>query len=505
METGIVVKSVGLRVEILITLTILLGAALLLGGIMMLHLMEKNLLHERSVQLDSLSQVLAKSLALQLDEDYQFIANRNLQLLTSLPANVNCTNWNLYDHELTSVGSFGDGGSGGFSVARRQMVKLSGQSQHKIDFPLLLNIFDKSKPVALYLVPINVGNRFVGLLALHFSLADIRYDLLRSQQLMFVYILLYGIILVLTGYYLLQRNIIRPAKNLVLATEAVSRGNLETRLPVAGPTEIMKLATAYNQMVEALQASKCETQKQIASLEDANKILQQTRDELIKSEKMASVGQLAAGLAHEVGNPLAAVIGYLELLRQQIITENEQDIIERTLIETKRIDYLVRELLEYARPALSSNVEELNLLDEIRASVKLLHNQGSFGRVVVIDKMPDLELMVKHNRSKMQQTFINLLLNAVQACGDDGKIELLAGCDGGINWIEISDNGCGIELSQLDLIFEPFYTTKDPGQGTGLGLAICQRLIAEVEGDITVSSKIGLGSIFRLEFSSVKY
>ncbi len=101
------------------------------------------------------------------------------------------------------------------------------------------------------------------------------------------------------------------------------------------------------------------------ALEDANKILQQTRDELIKSEKMASVGQLAAGLAHEVGNPLAAVIGYLELLRQQIITENEQDIIERTLIETKRIDYLVRELLEYARPALSSNVEELNLLDEI--------------------------------------------------------------------------------------------------------------------------------------------
>ena len=498
------VKSVGLRVEILITLTILLGAALLLGGIMMLHLMEKNLLQERVVQLDSLSQVLAHSLALQVDENNLFITQRNLQLLTSLPVNVNCTNWNLYDRELISIGSYGDGQVGGFSVARRQMAKLSGQSQHKVEFPLLLNLFDKSSPIAFYLVPIKNDNRFVGLLELKFSLVDIRHNLLRSQQLMVIYVFLYGLVLVLAGYYLLQRNIISPAKNLVIATEAVSRGNLETRLPVAGPTEIRQLAIAYNQMVVALQASRGETQQQITSLENTNNTLQQTRDELIKSDKMASVGQLAAGLAHEVGNPLAAVIGYLEVLRQRIQSADEQDIIERTLVETKRIDCLVRELLNYARPATGSAVERINLLDEIRTSVKLLHNQGSFGTMEIVDQMSDVDLIVKCNRTKMQQVFINLLLNAVQSCGDNGKIELLSGCKNSICWLEISDNGCGIEPSQLDLIFDPFYTTKDPGQGTGLGLAISQRLIAEVNGLITVSSHVGVGSIFRLEFSLAK-
>jgi len=499
-----VVKSVGLRVEILITLTILLGAALLLGGIMMLHLMEKNLLQERVVQLDSLSQVLSQSIVLQVDQSNLFLNQQNLQLLTSLPATVHCTTWNLYDRELISIGSYGDGQGSGFSVARRQMAKLSGQSQHKVDFPLLLNLFDKSIPVAFYLVPIKIDNRFVGLLELQFSLADIRHNLLRSQQLMVIYVFLYGLVLVLAGYYLLQRNIIRPAKNLVIATDAVRRGNLDTRLPVAGPTEIMQLAIAYNQMVEALQASRGETQQQITSLENANNTLQQTRDELIKSEKMASVGQLAAGLAHEVGNPLAAVIGYLEVLRQRIKSIDEQDIIERTLVETKRIDYLVRELLDYARPATSSTVESVNLLDEIRASVKLLHNQGSFGTMDIVDNMFAVDLMVKCNRTKMQQVFINLLLNAVQSCSDNGSIELLAGCGSGICWLEISDNGCGIEPSQLDFIFDPFYTTKDPGQGTGLGLAICQRLIAEVNGQLMVSSQVGIGSTFRIEFSLVE-
>ncbi len=495
------VKSVGLRAEILITLTILLGAALLLGGIMMLHLMERSLLQERVVQLNSLSKVLAKSLSSQLDVNTTGFPQQEVALLNSLPIQVNCIAWWYYDRELNLVGAYSLGQADTYSASQRQMVKLSGQMEQKIDFPMLLNYLDKSSPTARFVVPVKNKNRFVGLLELHFSLADIRHNLLKSQQLMGVYVLLYGIVLVLAGYYLLQRNIIRPARNLLNATEAVSRGDLETRLPLAGPTEIAKLAVAYNQMVEALQESRGETEQQIASLEETNNALQQTRNELIRSEKMASVGQLAAGLAHEVGNPLAALIGYLELLRQRIEGAPELDIIERSLAETNRIDFLVRELLDFARPVDSSTIETIDLIDELKSCVRLLSNQGSLGDIAIIDRLPDFTIMVRFNRQKLQQVLINLLLNAVQACDLRGQITLSAGDEVETGrWIEIKDNGCGIDQDHLCRIFEPFYTTKAPGQGTGLGLAICQRLVEEADGSIVVNSQVGEGSTFILRF-----
>ena len=496
------VKSVGLRAEILLSLTILLGAALLLGGIMMLQLMEKNLLQERMVQLDSLSQVLAQSLALQYDANSKSITSQSFAVLTALPTAVGCNGWWLYDRELSIIGSYSDGSESGFSVSVRQLAKMSGQVQKKIEFPLLLNIFDKSDPKAFIIVPIKVENQQVGLLELHFSLADIHRNLLRSQQLIIIYIFLYGGVLVLAGYYLLQRNVIRPARNLLQATDAVSRGDLATRLPAGGPTEIAQLAVAYNKMVVALQESRGETEEKIISLEKTNLALQQTRNELIISEKMASVGQLAAGLAHEVGNPLAALIGYLELLRQLVVSEKGQDIVERSLVETNRIDFLVRELLDFARPTEHSEIEDVNLITELRASIRLLCNQGNLDKVEVFDRLPDSNLTTAFNRSKLQQVFINLLLNAVQANVDDGQIVLSAGTDqDACCWVEIKDSGCGIEPESLRTIFDPFYTTKAPGKGTGLGLAICQRLVEEAGGRIEVSSIVGEGSAFKVKFN----
>ena len=345
----------------------------------------------------------------------------------------------------------------------------------------------------------------VGLLELNFSLEDIRSNLLRSQQLIIIYIFLYGGVLVLAGYYLLQRNVISPARNLLQATEAVSRGDLAKRLPAGGPTEIAQLALAYNKMVVALQESRGETEQQIISLEQTNLALQRTRNELIVSEKMASVGQLAAGLAHEVGNPLAALIGYLELLRQMFEAGDEQDIIERSLVETNRIDFLVRELLDFARPAEHSEIENINLITELRACISLLRNQGNLDVVTIVDKLENGDLTIACNRSKLQQIYINLLLNAVQADADGGEIVLSAGtCTGSVYWVKIKDSGCGIEPQHLRSIFDPFYTTKAPGQGTGLGLAICQRLVEESGGQIEVSSIVGEGSSFKLKFSALK-
>ena len=494
-------KTVGLRTEILITLTLLLGAALLLGGVMMLHLMAKGLLEERVSQLDSLSRVLAQSLVVQNTDSNQFSARLDsLDYLNKLPQNVHCDAWWFYDRGLELTGSTVSGQSVPLSASRRQLAKLTGESQQKIYFPTLLNFFDQSSAMAHFIVPVKEGSRFYGLLELHFSLADIRLKLLKSQQVLVIYIFLYGAVLVLAGYYLLQRNIIRPARNLLQATEDVSHGNLETRLPLAGPTEIVQLAMAYNQMVDSLQVSRGETEKHIASLEETNRKLQQTRAELIRSEKLASVGQLAAGLAHELGNPLAALIGYLELLKQKIESAADKDIVERSLIETTRIDFLVRELLDFSRPAENTRIESVNMATALNSAVQLLNNQGALADINTINELSEDFPSIRIDRNKLQQVFINLLLNGVQACDQSGEINLSSGGDNDTVWVGIRDNGCGIATADLARIFDPFYTTKPPGEGTGLGLAVCQRIIEEAGGMIEVESELREGSLFRLVF-----
>ena len=492
-------KTVGLRTEILVTLTLLLGAALLLGGLMMLRLMEKSLLEERVGQLESLTHILAQSMLVQgAGPGNRLSQQQNKRLLQQLPGTVNCDAWWLYSRDLLLVDSYAVRQGTPFPASRRQMVKLSGEQQRRIDFPTLLNFNDKTEPSVHFIVPIEDKGRFYGLLELHYSLDDIRLNLLKSQQLIVIYVFLYGAVLILVGYYLLQRNIIKPARNLLKATVDVSCGNLETRVPITGPAEISQLSVAYNKMAEALRSSHSDTEKHIRSLEETNLELQRTRDELIRSEKMASVGQLVAGLAHELGNPLAALVGYLELLQQKNELSSRVDIVKRSLVEAARIDFLVRELLEFSRPDENGQNIDVDLVVELNACVQLLNNQGAIPSVRIDNKLPRTLPVVIMNRSRLQQVFVNLLLNAGHACGQNGRITLTAGIERDGVWAAITDNGAGIATSDLLRIFDPFFTTKDPGEGTGLGLAICQRIISERQGMIEVQSTLGAGSQFRV-------
>jgi len=493
-----VAKAVGLRTEILVTITVLMGAALLLGGFLLLRLTEQNLLDQRVTQLEAVSKVLANSLAI-LPQEEGPLDGRSLHLdfLKKLPANLQYDGWWLYDKNLQPVASYQSGSDPHNSVARRQQVKLTLQPDSKIKFPSLLDYFGRTEASAFFAVPIMWQGRFSGLLELNFSLNDIRLRLLRAQQVVLIYVLLYGSVLVFIGYYLLQRNIIKPARNLLRATEEVGLGNLEMRLPVAGPVEIARLAEAYNRMVEALQHSRQETRGHIEVLEQTNSELQQTRDELIRSEKLASVGQLAAGLAHELGNPLAALIGYLEVLKTHLAKEDNRDILQRSLVETQRIDYLVRELLDYSRPA-DDLFEEVNPVVELRKCLLLLGNQGNLSKISITDQLPEQVGNVRINRNKLQQVFINILLNAAQACEAEGEIRISAEMKEDRICLEIADDGCGIAPEHLNQIFDPFFTTKSPGEGTGLGLAICQRIIEEAGGRISVQSTLGEGSAFRV-------
>jgi signal transduction histidine kinase len=485
------VKTVGLKTEILITLTLLLGAALLLGGIMSLHLMERALLEERIDHLDSLVHILSRSMT---------VHGADSTLLRQLPDAVNCDGWWLYDQNDKLIDSQPSESGISFPVTSRQLVRLTGELQQQITFPTQFNFFDQSIPVAQYIVPIKNKTHLPFLMGIQFSLVDVKEQLDDMRNILLIYVFLYGVVLIFAGYFLLQRNVIKPVQVLFQATENVRLGDFETRLPDAGPKEISQLAVAYNQMVDSLRDSRAETEQHIASLEETNKKLQQVRDELIRSEKMASVGQLAAGLAHELGNPLAALIGYLEILKLKVESASDQDIIDRSLAETNRIDFLVRELLDFSRPGENLQTQPVHLVRVLRSSIQLLQNQGTMTDIKIIDELSESIPFILGDPNKFQQVFVNLLLNAVQACQQKGEIMLLSREDEKTFWIGIEDNGIGIAENDLHKIFEPFYTTKISGEGTGLGLAICQHIVEESGGIIYVESVYGGGSLFKLLF-----
>jgi two-component system NtrC family sensor kinase len=278
-------------------------------------------------------------------------------------------------------------------------------------------------------------------------------------------------------------------------TRQVADGNLDLEVSEQGPREISALARSFNDMVGSLRASRRSTEDHIRSLQRANEDLQQTRAELIRSEKMASVGHLAAGMAHEVGNPLGAVVGYLELLKTELSDARQRDIVVRAADEAGRIDRLVRELLDYAAPG-QARVETFDPAAVMRESLDLLTNQGKFNRLHLVRDLPRSLPPVHMVRHQLLQVFVNLLLNACDASGEGGMIRIEGDVSDGSVRLAVADEGEGIPAEILGNVFDPFFTTKAPGKGRGLGLAVCYRVVAEAGGDIAVRSEVGKGSRF---------
>ena len=250
-------------------------------------------------------------------------------------------------------------------------------------------------------------------------------------------------------------------------------------------------------MVDALRSSRKHTDQHIRSLQQANQELEQTRDELLRSEKMASIGHLAAGMAHEIGNPLAAVVGYLGLLKSELPDGRHQDIVGHADAELERIDQLVRDVLDYAKPV-TDQEETLDPVPIARQALTMLDRQGVFDAVRLIDDLPEQLPSVRMVPHRLMQVCVNLFVNARDASPSMGQIHVSGGANDKSVWFAIADEGQGIPEANLPYIFDPFYTTKAPGKGRGLGLAVCHRVVDEMGGTIEVHSKVGAGSVFKV-------
>jgi signal transduction histidine kinase len=211
---------------------------------------------------------------------------------------------------------------------------------------------------------------------------------------------------------------------------------------------------------------------------------------------MASIGLLAAGMAHEIGTPLTSIMGYAELSAgEQPDNRAIQDYARRISEDCSRIDRIVRGLLDYSRPRTPCG-ENTDVQSVVQSTVDLMTQQGVFKQLNLYMEIDEGLLPARCDQHQLQQVVINLLLNSRDATPADGTITVRAKQEEEHILLEVIDSGTGISDESMKHIFDPFFTTKPPGKGTGLGLAISARIVEGFGGRITAAGKVGEGSRF---------
>jgi two-component system NtrC family sensor kinase len=353
------------------------------------------------------------------------------------------------------------------------------------------------------------------------GVVDITYSLGKINQTMKAHVV--NMVVVSIGFillisvsagWLLHRMIYLPLADLEKGAKRLSSGNFDRPIPVRGEDEFGSLARSSNTMMVALKKSRQELQEWVQTLE--HKVNERTQElrlaeaEVARGEKLASIGQLAAGIAHELNNPLTGVLTFTHLLRKKM-PEGSQDAEDLDLVirETKRCASIIRRLLDFAREKTPEKAQ-VNLNGLVEETVRFVERSAALQHIeIAMELDPDLPLLFV-DADLIKQVLINILVNAQQAISDHGKILVrsrvhesrrFVNCgDEPVRAVEIavSDTGCGIPKANLQRIFDPFFTSKEVGKGTGLGLSVSYGIVRSHGGDIEVESTEGEGSTFRI-------
>lgn len=355
-----------------------------------------------------------------------------------------------------------------------------------------------------WVVPVKRDGMLYGRAGLVLSLDSEKNRLNRSRQLYLAYFVLDFILLLGLGSYILTRIVVTPVNRLLTATEKIIDGNYGQRVRVSGSAELAELGESFNTMSATLNAKDEQVKSHVVALETANSELRQAREEALRTEKMASIGLLAAGMAHEIGTPLASIMGYAELMsNDELDATSVRDYARRISQDSSRIDRIVRGLLDYARPSTGEN-EPVDVRQVVLDTIELLSQQGVFKNISVSTQFDGSSPTVLADSCQLQQVLINLMVNGRDAMPEGGELSVAvafvetgfsAHSSGSVR-IDVNDSGSGIPEENIASIFDPFFTTKPPGRGTGLGLAISGRIIEGLGGRISVESHLGEGSRF---------
>jgi len=304
-----------------------------------------------------------------------------------------------------------------------------------------------------------------------------------------------GISLLLAG--LVARRFTRPLEELTRGVRAIGEGRLDTKIPVDRQDEVGELALAFNEMAASLDASRRSLTERNRELHSANEELRRVQMQLIRSERLAAIGQLAAGVSHEIDNPVGIILGYAELLLEDLAEDDpRRDDVLGIIEECRRCRRITGGLLGLAR-SVPEEMIGVDLHDLAAGIFDSLRPQKLFRQVELVLRPANGPFRVMGDADQLRQVLVNLLLNAAQAMEGQGRIEVELRAGGEQVELLVRDSGPGVPKEIAERIFEPFYSTKSGDEGTGLGLSLCRKLVEDHGGSLDLVETES-GACFRL-------
>ena len=527
--------QISLRTKVVLSLTFLMASAMLLIGMVMLKVSQRDLLRAK-VEQGFVLKTAVERLLVGSSEGKIDLAKSGSLLVDLQAGNLEgMAPWKITVADQDGLVAYSEDNeeTGAKALARlKRVVQLGVES---VSFSPKSQSFWPQLPEKVIIdAPLFHDRKVIGALQLEATLADVSHSLASSQKLLLFYIVLDILVLVAFGAYIFSKLVVKPVQKLVQTAESFQEGDVIPDVSAGERNELGKLSQALNVMLQRLADNKKELRQHISSLEQTNMELQRAQQEVIFSEKLASVGRLAAGIAHEIGNPIGIVLGYLELLQRKDIGEEERsELVGRMSNEIQRVNQTIRQLLDFSRPS-SNERKAVSVHPLVQETLEVLDHQLRQKNIEVILELEAHPDTVFANSDQLKQVFLNLMVNAADAMegtsdrAQGGELHVRTralaeesliqeksdgqplrrrtdpatadyshlrrtGVTAGERWLQIqfADTGVGIPKENQKRVFDPFYTTKEVGKGTGLGLSVSIQIIETLGGRMDLSSNAG--------------
>ena len=361
--------------------------------------------------------------------------------------------------------------------------------------------------------PVQAEGKTIAAGGLKSSLASIYQDFRRIQKIAFIFVFINSFFFALFGNRQLTRIYFRPLQRLAKRAETYQDEDTLFFSVRKEDNEFSVLSSSLNKMLHRISDDKSVLKETIDSLKAANLELKKAQNDVIRAEKLATVGRLTSGIAHEIGNPIGIVLGYLDLLKQGDLTSAERnDFIVRSETEITRINSIIRQLLDMSRSSAGES-KPVSIHQLLQDLILVFSFQPTANTIVFESNLDAIDDLVFADPDRLRQVFLNILLNAVDAVNSslssDTRIKISTeptisdsdlpdGSEGSFITVTIQDNGPGIPPENLPHVFDPFFTTKPPGKGTGLGLSVSFMIVEKLGGNITVSNREEIGASFKV-------
>lgn len=498
-----------LKTNIVVSIAVLLLIGMLLIDFVLVRTTQQSMIQEKISKGYLVASLLEDIVATNFSNDPLFLVKRLKPRLADILSENDFMNISLMGSGRRIVYSADKG-----SVNRRELENLmretlsSGERRVRL-FDTTWGVFWYQRKTLIIAVPLTSGTTPMASIGVLMDLEPIYAGQRHAQRFVLFYLAINTLILVTVGFFRLSKIYLDPINRLVRMADDYQEAD-GVFFPVRKQdNELGKLSKALNMMLRRISEDKKKLRTTVDSLEKSNLELKKAQAEMIRAEKLASIGRLSSGIAHEIGNPIGIVTGYLDLLKQENIPlEEKTEFVERIENEIRRMDTVIRQLLDLSRPSVTS-AEIISVHEIIRDMTHVLGVQPLTSNLHIDLKLNAAADCIEADSNLLRQVFLNLAINAadaIQAVGDGpvGRLTIQTQIeDGGIPAgnqrtprlkIMFIDNGPGIPSEYLGNIFDPFFTTKDPGKGTGLGLSVCFMIVESLGGTISAESQPGGGA-----------